>query len=309
MENLITKYDLLNEVYADAELSKMAKTIFQYLVYKSNNSVTWVSNDTIAAAVNCTKRYVQMNMRKLEIAGYIIRESRYYNHQQLSNFYKFNLMPGKKVVKDIEADDIREQYNTFFSNKGKVQPFKKVDLMKNIYNSNMHKNEKAVLSYIVSKINKSGIAYNNIYNISKDLHMTINWIRNILIKLQARNLLIIKTSRENMLYGFKVCVATLCSLLSDQKVVDGIEPGNNKNVKVEDKCECQIKADIDDEHVIINKDKNTDKNLIYSCNEDRSVDTVFNKIRTFNRGVIGSIKCSMRLFIRNVSRKLARYIS
>ena len=91
MQRFETKFDLLQEAYKDTGLKKGTIALLQYLVYKSNREECYVSVGTIAAALNVCVRTVQNNMRKLEKAGYVIRKDRWYDHQQLSNRYIFNL--------------------------------------------------------------------------------------------------------------------------------------------------------------------------------------------------------------------------
>ena len=91
MQRFETKYDLLNVAYKDERLKKGTISLLQYLVHKSNKEKCFPAVETIAKALNVCKRTVQYNMRKLERTGYIIRKDRWYNHQQLTNQYVFNL--------------------------------------------------------------------------------------------------------------------------------------------------------------------------------------------------------------------------
>ena len=177
MNNIKTKYDLLNEVYQDQYLPKMAKTIMQYLVYKSDDKECFPSNDTIAAAVNCCRRYVQMNMRKLEKAGYVIRKARYYDHCQLTNKYCFNISLGDTIKERTPiCKEEKKIYNNFFHNLKPIK-CKKIQLLKLIYSSDLCKTDKAVVVYFVNRANSAGCAYNRIDRVCKELNITNNVLR------------------------------------------------------------------------------------------------------------------------------------
>lgn len=92
MQKFETKYDLLNAAHRDSELKKGCILLLQCLIHRSDKERCFPALETIAKALNVCKRTVQYNMRKLENAGYIIRKDRWYNHQQLTNQYVFNLV-------------------------------------------------------------------------------------------------------------------------------------------------------------------------------------------------------------------------
>lgn len=218
MNNIKTKYDLLNEVYQDIELPKMAKTIMQYLVYKSNDKECFPSNDTIAAAVNCCKRYVQMNMRKLEKSGYIIRKARYYDHCQLTNKYCFNINMDRNMENHHICNEEKQICNTFFSNPKPIK-CKKIDLLKMIYSSNLHKSDKAVIVYIINKSN-NGCAYNSIDRLCKELHITSNMLKMSVENLRSKGL--IKVKVHNGLIGIKLCIKRIKNVNRNMTSVDKV---------------------------------------------------------------------------------------
>lgn len=159
MQRFETKYDLLNAAYKDVSLKKGAVALFQYLVHKSNKEQCFPAVDTIAKALGVCRRTVQYNMRKLEDAGYIIRKDRWYNHQQLSNQYVFNI----GIIEDIPGEMLYtdEEYETLngFSFNNPEKQIRKVNEIKKIYEMKLNANEKLLLIYLYHRANKKGIAY------------------------------------------------------------------------------------------------------------------------------------------------------
>jgi DNA-binding MarR family transcriptional regulator len=174
MQRFETKFDLLNKAYNDETLKKGTIALFQYLVYKSNKEQCFPSVDTIAVALNVCKRTVQYNMRKLEKAGYIIRKDRWYNHQQLTNQYVFNLgvteetkaaqccfKQNKEEVESCFKQDIdRENANKNgeYQNNSQSEISKTAELLK-IYKMPLSCREKLLLIYLFHRANKKGIVY------------------------------------------------------------------------------------------------------------------------------------------------------
>ena len=117
------KYDLLRQCYQDAEIKRSGKALMQYLVYISNKQHCVPAVNTIAAALSISKRTVQRHMRMLEQRGYIIRKSRYYNHEQLSNEYVFSFGVTTESVKSDKP---------YPANQG--EPVRKVDIISSVMN-------------------------------------------------------------------------------------------------------------------------------------------------------------------------------
>lgn len=213
MQRFETKYDLLNAAYSDKELKKGAILLLQYLVHKSNKEKCFPAVETIAKALNVCRRTVQYNMRKLENAGYIIRKDRWYNHQQLTNQYVFNLgvmedKPGISQYTDVEKDTIQ---SCFFNNQEEqCDGFNQVNLNKaeeilKIYGMSLSGREKMLLIYLLHKANQKGLTYNSVNAITEAIGVggrTLNKLlkslrRKLLIKvrimfLRGREVLLIK---------------------------------------------------------------------------------------------------------------------
>ena len=167
MQKFESKFDLLKAAYNDENLKKSTIALLQYLVHKSNKEQCFPAVETIAKAMNVCKRTVQYNMRKLEAAGYIIRKDRYYNHQQLSNQYIFNLGIKDENQKRelLYSDKEKEALNDFlFHNLGenhKPDMNKSKEVLK-IYNMNLSKYEKLLLVYLLHKADKYAFVYEEI---------------------------------------------------------------------------------------------------------------------------------------------------
>lgn len=192
MQRFETKYDLLNAAYKDESLKKGTVALIQYLVYKSNKEQCFPAVETIAKAIGCCKRTVQYNMRKLEQKGYIIRKDRWYNHQQLSNQYVFNLgvtedMQGKMKYSDEEYDTL----NSFsFNNPSELVC--KIKEIKKIYEMKLSANEKLLLIYLCHRANKKGIAYDTPEAFMEALGMRSGALRRALMNLRSKGVLKIK---------------------------------------------------------------------------------------------------------------------
>ena len=175
MQKFETKYDLLNAAHRDSELKKGCILLLQCLIHRSDKERCFPAVETIAKALNVCKRTVQYNMRKLENAGYIIRKDRWYNHQQLTNQYVFNLGITEDVLGQIRyTDDEKEQIRqiSFYipnddiymkngMNQDKSVPEKMnkaAEIMK-AYDMELSGREKLLLIYLIHRADKKGIAY------------------------------------------------------------------------------------------------------------------------------------------------------
>lgn len=192
MQRFETKYDLLEAAYIDESLKKGTIALLQYLVYKSNKEQCFPAVDTIAKALNVCKRTVQYNMRKLESAGYIIRKDRWYNHQQLTNQYVFNLgikdeMPGKMKFTE-------EEYNSL-NDSSFIIPDKqmhKIDEIQKIYSMKLSAREKLLLIYLYHRANKKGLVYDKPQTFMEAIGVRENTLKRILNLLRKKGLLKVK---------------------------------------------------------------------------------------------------------------------
>lgn len=192
MQRFETKYDLLNAAYKDRQLKKGTILILQYLVHKSNKEQCFPAVETIAKALNVCRRTVQYNMRKLEKAGYIIRKDRWYNHQQLSNQYVFNLgvtedAPGQMLYTDQEYDFL----NDFSFNIPDMQIHKVSEIQK-IYSMELTAGEKLLLIYLCHRANKKGMAYDMPQAFMDAIGVRRNTFKRLLNMLRSKGLLKVK---------------------------------------------------------------------------------------------------------------------
>ncbi len=294
MNNIKTKYDLLNEVYQDQYLPKMAKTIMQYLVYKSDDKECFPSNDTIAAAVNCCRRYVQMNMRKLEKAGYVIRKARYYDHCQLTNKYCFNISLGDTIKERTPiCKEEKKIYNNFFHNLKPIK-CKKIQLLKLIYSSDLCKTDKAVVVYFVNRANSAGCAYNRIDRVCKELNITNNVLREAIRRLRSRGLLNVKV--DNGLIGIKLYIRPIKNLnraimpIAKANDTSDIEVNAAENTILEANIDTLKKGYKEDNVIKYKKDKRVDQDKEYYQNI-----TIYSKIM-----------CGIKSIIRPINRFISK---
>lgn len=192
MQRFETKYDLLNAAYKDRQLKKGTILILQYLVHKSNKEQCFPAVETIAKALNVCRRTVQYNMRKLEKAGYIIRKDRWYNHQQLSNQYVFNLgvtedAPGQMLYTDQEYDF----FNDFSFNIPDMQIHKVSEIQK-IYSMELTAGEKLLLIYLCHRANKKGMVYDTPQAFMDAIGVRRNTFKRLLNMLRSKGLLKVK---------------------------------------------------------------------------------------------------------------------
>lgn len=192
MQRFETKYDLLNAAYKDRQLKKGTILLLQYLVHKSNKEQCFPAVETIAKALNVCRRTVQYNMRKLEKAGYIIRKDRWYNHQQLTNQYVFNLgvtedAPGQMMYTDQEYDF----FNDFTFNIPDKQIHKVSEIQK-IYSMELTAGEKLLLIYLCHRANKKGMVYDTPQAFMDAIGVRRNTFKRLLNMLRSKGLLKVK---------------------------------------------------------------------------------------------------------------------
>ena len=199
MEVFETKFDLLKSAYKDEKLKKSSVGLLQYLVYKSNAEQCFPAVETIAKAMNVCKRTVQYNMRKLEASGYIIRKTRYYNHQQLSNQYIFNLgvkdelQTEDKLYTSAEKEELN-QCISFFKNEQEISKSK--EILK-IYNMRLSKYEKLLLIYLLHKSNKNALVYDEINCCMKAIGVCKITFLHLLKGLRKKGLILIHSKKIN----------------------------------------------------------------------------------------------------------------
>lgn len=192
MQRFETKYDLLNAAYKDRQLKKGTILLLQYLVHKSNKEQCFPAVETIAKALNVCRRTVQYNMRKLEKTGYIIRKDRWYNHQQLTNQYVFNLgvtedAPGQMLYTDQEYDFLND-----FSFNIPDKQIHKVSEIQKIYSMELTAGEKLLLIYLCHRANKKGMVYDTPQAFMDAIGVRRNTFKRLLNMLRSKGLLKVK---------------------------------------------------------------------------------------------------------------------
>lgn len=240
MQRFETKYDLLNAVYSDKELKKGAILLLQYLVHKSNKEKCFPAVETIAKALNVCRRTVQYNMRKLENAGYIIRKERWYNHQQLTNQYVFNLgvtddKPGISQYTDVEKDTI--QSSLFNNQEEQCDGFNQVNLNKaeeilKIYGMSLSGREKMLLIYLFHKANQKGLTYNSVNAITEAIGIGRRTFNKLLRSLRRKLLIKVRTM---FLRGREVLLIKLTGKIYQEPVFsEATNMQNNIDIKIGD---------------------------------------------------------------------------
>lgn len=192
MQRFETKYDLLEAAYSDENLKKGTIALLQYLVYKSNKEQCFPAVETIAKALNVCKRTVQYNMRKLEKAGYIIRKDRWYNHQQLTNQYVFNLgvtedAPGQMLYTGQEYAFLND-----FSFNIPDKQMHKVSEIQRIYSMELTAREKLLLIYLCHRANKKGMVYDTPQAFMDAIGVRRNTFKRLLNMLRNKGMLKVK---------------------------------------------------------------------------------------------------------------------
>lgn len=213
MQRFETKFDLLQEAYKDTGLKKGTIALLQYLVYKSNREECYVSVGTIAAALNVCVRTVQNNMRKLEKAGYVIRKDRWYDHQQLSNRYIFNLgITEETEGEGTSVDNVQVSQKAEYTYEEKelihlsldtwkceecrnakdAEPISKTVELKKIYSMPLKGREKGLLVYLIHKADKQGMVYGELEVFMEAVGVGSTTLKKWLKKLQSKSLIKVK---------------------------------------------------------------------------------------------------------------------
>lgn len=226
MQRFETKYDLLNAAYKDFNLKKGTVALLQYLVHKSNKEQCFPAVETIASALGVCKRTVQYNMRRLEKAGYIIRKDRWYNHQQLTNQYVFNLgviedVHGTQRYSDTEKETITGCFNSIedTGNGMKEEDIQAEDNQRGInkaaeilriYNMSLSGREKLLLIYLFHRADKKGLVYDVPGTYMNAIGVGQATFVKLLKKLQARKLIRV---RYAYISGKKLLLVKLTNMM------------------------------------------------------------------------------------------------
>lgn len=103
------KFEMLNLICKDCELTAKEKLVAQYFVYKSNSTgACYPCVATIAEECGVSRRTVQRATKKLCEIGYIIIEKRFKFGRQESNLYSFNTLLLSEIQheKEVEQDKV-----------------------------------------------------------------------------------------------------------------------------------------------------------------------------------------------------------
>lgn len=192
MQRFETKYDLLNAAYKDRQLKKGTILLLQYLVHKSNKEQCFPAVETIAKALNVCRRIVQYNMRKLEKAGYIIRKDRWYNHQQLTNQYVFNLGVTEDALGQMMYTDQEYDFFNDFTFNIPDKQIHKVSEIQKIYSMELTAGEKLLLIYLCHRANKKGMVYDTPQAFMDAIGVRKNTFKRLLNMLRSKGLLKVK---------------------------------------------------------------------------------------------------------------------
>lgn len=234
MQTFQTKYDLLKEAYNDYRIKKGTLVLFQYLVNTSNEKACFPSVDTIAEALSCCKRTVQNNMRKLEDFGYIIRQERWYDHQQLSNSYSFNLgIKEEKKVNWSEGFD-NSIYEMFDENTPLKNGFYKSHVISWIFSRKLSTKEKLLMVYCVNKANQKGIMYDSVLGFCKALGIGERTLHIVLRNLRKRELLHVKSC---ILNGRKCYALQITGRIINR--IENEEANDNITVLKDNQTDCK----------------------------------------------------------------------
>lgn len=106
------KFEMLNIITRDCELTAKEKLVAQYFVYKSNKSgACYPSVDKIAEDCSVSRRTVQRATKKLAEKEYIIKEKRFKFNKQTSNLYSFNILLLEQMQREkkfVQEEDNQE---------------------------------------------------------------------------------------------------------------------------------------------------------------------------------------------------------
>ncbi|SES65533.1 helix-turn-helix domain-containing protein [[Clostridium] polysaccharolyticum] len=110
------KFEMLNVICKDCELTAKEKLVAQYFVYKSNKSgACYPCVNKIAEDCSVSRRTVQRATKKLAEKEYIIKEERFKFGKQTSNLYTFNTLLFENIMqreKEIELESRQEKANS-----------------------------------------------------------------------------------------------------------------------------------------------------------------------------------------------------
>lgn len=200
MERFETKYDLLNRVYADERLKRTTKALMQYLVAKSDERSCYPSVAAIARAIRMSERTVQRHMRELEQYGYLVRKSRFYRQEQLTNQYEFVLdvmdTSDSKFKQEKIGDCMDKTLAEFYDQKD--CSFNKMKYIRSIAKTGLSNKECLVLIYFIHKANRDGITYGSIKAISRELRMSQRLLWKIILQLRSEGFLMLKKRKGSI---------------------------------------------------------------------------------------------------------------
>lgn len=101
------KFEMLNIICQDCELTAKEKLVAQYFVYKSNKAgACYPCVATIAEECSVSRRTVQRATKKLVEKEYIVKEERFKFGKQTSNLYSFN------TLLLLEVESVKEEENS-----------------------------------------------------------------------------------------------------------------------------------------------------------------------------------------------------
>lgn len=105
------KFEMLNIICKDCELTAKEKLVAQYFVYKSNKSgACYPCVDKIAEECSVSRRTVQRATKKLAEKEYILIQKRFKLGRQMSNLYTFNILLLDEIQREKECE--QEQDHT-----------------------------------------------------------------------------------------------------------------------------------------------------------------------------------------------------
>lgn len=254
MERFETKYDLLNRAYADIRLKRTTKAVMQYLVIKSDHKSCHPSVETIAAAIKMSERTVQRHMRYLEQYGYIIRRSRYYRMEQLTNQYEFVLDVIDSNQEKAEAIGKNMKKETVYN--ADLQPMQKSKAyyIQEAVKTGLTARERLVFIYMIHKANKAGIAYGSLKLIAKQLHMSRRLLYKTLADLRKKGFLQIKGS-GNLIIKIVPVDDWKKDYSESENISSGYEYPECKKVYPENRKK-YWKDEVQEDHIMISQEAN-----------------------------------------------------
>lgn len=104
------KFEILNIICQDCELTAKEKLVAQYFVYRSNRAGSCYPGVTvIAEQCSVSRRTVQRATKKLAERGYILKEERYNYGKQTTNLYSFNILLLEGIRREKEYEQEQEE--------------------------------------------------------------------------------------------------------------------------------------------------------------------------------------------------------